>query len=164
MGIFNPNRVIQGSTGAAAYCQSSIQRIVGDQPYKELLVWLDDILAYFSSNSFLFQIMKTFFVKCRKFGLKPNAAKCHLFFTQVKWCGQIISSGVIYQDPKRVDGLVSLAPPVTGADLQQFIYALNWMRMSMPDFARVISPLAELLELVCAKASGRKKRMVGKVS
>jgi hypothetical protein len=38
MGIFTPIWVIQGFTGAVAYCQSSIQRIVGDQLYKELLV------------------------------------------------------------------------------------------------------------------------------
>jgi hypothetical protein len=34
----------------------------------------------------------------------------------------------------------------------------------MPYFALVINPLAELLELVCAKASGRKLWLVGKVS
>jgi hypothetical protein len=45
-GIFTPTRVIQGSTGVVAFCQASMQTIVGDFLYMEVLVWLDDVLVY----------------------------------------------------------------------------------------------------------------------
>jgi hypothetical protein len=48
--------------------------------------------------------------------------------------------------------------PITGADLQQFLCARNWMRSSLPDFARLIGPLHDLLEIVYYAAQDKRTK------
>jgi RNase H-like domain found in reverse transcriptase len=54
--------------------------------------------------------------------------------------------------------------PTTGADLQQFTCALNWMRSAIPDFARLISPLTSLLERVYARSGARTRAAAKRIS
>lgn len=46
----------------------------------------------------------------------------------------------------RVQALVNLNEPETAADLQQFLCAANWTRMSIPEFSSVVAPLSRILE------------------
>jgi RNase H-like domain found in reverse transcriptase len=48
--------------------------------------------------------------------------------------------------------------PTTGADLQQFVRALNWMRTSIPSFATLIASLQILLESVYQAAGGKRTK------
>jgi RNase H-like domain found in reverse transcriptase len=48
--------------------------------------------------------------------------------------------------------------PVTGADLQQFTCAMNWMRTSIPSFSALTSPLHQVLEDVYARAGGKRTK------
>ncbi|ETW00622.1 hypothetical protein H310_07193 [Aphanomyces invadans] len=54
-------------------------------------------------------------------------------------------------------GLCALETPVTGADLQQFVCATNWMRSSIPNYAELIGPLRQLLDVAAKAAGGSKK-------
>jgi hypothetical protein len=56
-----------------------------------------------------------------------------------------------------------MPPPTTGADLQQFVCAFNWMRTTIPSFSELLSPLHSLLELVYAKAGRRTKSAVSRI-
>jgi ribosomal protein L20A (L18A) len=46
---------------------------------------------------------------------------------------------------------------LSGAELQQFVCAIGWMRTALPMFTKLIGPLSELLETVYAKAGARSK-------
>jgi hypothetical protein len=48
-----------------------------------------------------------------------------------------------------------MEPPVTGADLQQFSCAVNWMRTAIPSLSTLVSPLHKLLEIVYTRADGK---------
>jgi RNase H-like domain found in reverse transcriptase len=52
--------------------------------------------------------------------------------------------------------------PTSGADLQQFMCALNWMRSSMPMYNALVSPLNLFLETVYAAAGACTKKAAGK--
>jgi hypothetical protein len=54
----------------------------------------------------------------------------------VRWCGRLISAAGSKFDPRRIEGILKMSPPSTGADLQQFLCALNWMRTAIPAFLR----------------------------
>ena len=49
-------------------------------------------------------------------------------------------------DPERVRGLVEMRCPETVGELMQFLQAANWIRLSLPNMAEVVSPLKVLLE------------------
>lgn len=56
-----------------------------------------------------------------------------------------------------------LGVPATSQDLQQFVCALGWMRMSIPGHNKLTQPLMDLLEEVYRKAGGRSRRQVLRV-
>ena len=49
--------------------------------------------------------------------------------------------------------------PETGAELMQFLQAINWMRTSLPRMAVVVDPLRLFLEEPMAGAARRPKRV-----
>jgi hypothetical protein len=61
-------------------------------------------------------------------------------------------------DPRRLQGLRDMTPPVTGAALQQFVFALNWIRSALPEFSRLVGPLHDLLEAVYQRAAGKRRK------
>ena len=71
-----------------------------------------------------------------------------IFLTSVKLCGRKISGDGIVMDPTRLQSSLDLSLPRTGADLQEFVCAANWMQTVIPKFTKVIELLAKLLENV----------------
>ena len=94
--------------------------------------------------------------------MKLHAKKCRFFMKQVVWCGRQISGDGIAFDPRNLSGLLSMQPPTTSAELQQFVCAAGWMRECIPQFTTITAPLHQLLELIYKKAGGRTKRCVAR--
>ena len=92
--------------------------------------------------------------------LSPEKYK--LFTKRAKWCGRVISSDGITLDPRRIDGLLSMQRPETAGDLQQFLCAINWMRVGIPNYTQETQSLQELL-LSLTTSHGCKKSKQSKV-
>lgn len=160
--VITPTRVLQGQTNAVFYFHSTIQQLLrGLQD--QLLLWIDDILGHDHAISGLLSLLRQFFQICREYNLKLHAKKCHFFLKQVVWCGRNISKDGIKFDPSGLSALLEMPKPQTGAELQQFVCAVGWMRTSIPEYTKLIEPLYSLLEEVYKIAKGRKKRAVTKV-
>jgi hypothetical protein len=125
---------------------------------QQILAWLDDLLLHAPSVPNLLGFLRDFFLLCRQHNLKLHPGKCVLFATEVRWCGRMISSTGVRFDPRRAQGLLDMPAPTTGADLQQFVCALNWMRTSIPSFDTLIAPLQTLLESVYEAAGGKRTK------
>jgi hypothetical protein len=130
---------------------------------ENILAWLDDLLMHAMDEPALLKLLRLFFQLCRDYNLKLHPGKCVLFSKMVRWCGRLISFNGVSFDPRRVQALHDMVLPLTGADLQQFLCALNWMRKSIPSFATIIYPLQELLEAVYSHAGKRTKPAVSKI-
>ncbi|KAF0752298.1 hypothetical protein AaE_006093 [Aphanomyces astaci] len=126
-----------------------------DELYRSLLIWLDDLLGYDKSKEGLLAALERVLAICESRGLKLNPKKCRFFETEARWCGRILSSEGVKHDPERIKALQDLKMPVTGRDLQQFICAMNWMRMSITKYNVIVQPITELLESVYKAAGGR---------
>jgi hypothetical protein len=155
--VYTPTRVTQGSSGAVLYFQSTMQQSFKGLLYKNLIIWLDDFLLYASSIEELFLVLRKILEICREIGLKLAVLKCKLFEKEIKWCGQIITPQGMKVDPVRIDGLTSLTLPETAGDLMKFLYAANWIRTSLPEFARVSAPLQEKLDIALKKTKRTKR-------
>jgi hypothetical protein len=159
-GVFTPTRVPQGAKGAVAYFQGTMQQILGELMYESYLLWLDDLLCYASTPEGLLTNIEKLFEKCKSFGLKLSAKKCVFYKTHVIWCGREVSAEGVSQDPERLEALRNLATPSKGGELQQFVCAMGWLRMSIPNYAPTVAPLLNFLELVYQKVGSRKKQRV----
>lgn len=163
-GMYTPTRVPMGARDAVAYCQSVVEQIFGDLLYNGVLVWLDDILGYAESEDELMDLLEQVLQRCHQYGLKLHPGKCKFFLKEVTWCGKVISARGVTHSPERVQGLVDMSSPSTAAELQQFVCAANWMRSSIPDFARVTSPLYAILEKAMQSSGARSKKQLQKVA
>nr|CCA22052.1 AlNc14C142G7279 [Albugo laibachii Nc14] len=80
-----------------------------------------------------------------------------MFLKEVRWCGKIYDGAGVKQDPEKLQGLRDLRNPCKGGELQQFLCGLNWLRGSLPDYARVVRILQELLKVKLAGTPGTKR-------
>ncbi|KAE9353529.1 hypothetical protein PR003_g3818 [Phytophthora rubi] len=163
-GVITPTRVLMGGTNSVAYVQSTVQAMFGDLFNNGLLIWIDDLLGYADSPEELLRILLRVLTICEEMGLKLNPKKCKFFMAEALWCGRIVSGEGVRHDPARIQALRELPAPSNGQELQQFICALNWMRMSLPAFNKLVYPLSLFMEKVYAAAGGRKKSLVRRVT
>lgn len=145
-GVFTPTRVIQGCADGTQAFQAMMTEALGDLIETKCLVWLDDVLIYGRTVSELLENLDAVLAAIDSVGFKCSAKKCVLLQSQVRWCGKLITGDGIMHDPERVSALTRMPTPVTAADALQFLAALNWMRLSIPEFARVTAPLYEIVE------------------
>lgn len=148
-GIFTPTRVIHVTTNAVVHLQSSIAGIIPDDLKHHILIWLGDVLLYPEIFDELFESVRSFFALCVKYNLRLHPVKCTIFAIEIRWCGRVVSAKGVRYDTLHITGLLSMAPPTTGSELQQFVCALQCVKQGIPDFSRHITPLHEFIERLC---------------
>ena len=84
--------------------------------------------------------------KLMEVGLFVAAHKVTLYAQEVKWCGKLYSGTGVRHGSECIRRLVKMQRPETVDELMQFLQAANWMRLSLPNMAEVVSALGALLE------------------
>ncbi|KAG4062024.1 hypothetical protein PC123_g3135 [Phytophthora cactorum] len=159
--IFTPRRAPQGCSDAAIFFQKTMEECFASLLYEHLLIWIDDLLLYTDDMDAYLENLAEFFSLLNQFGLKLSAKKCSLYHTEVKWCGKLINSQGVRHDPERIDTLRAMPYPKTAAELQQFVCAINWMRESIVDYARQVSPLQKRMDQALASTKRTKRAAAG---
>ena len=166
IGIFTPDRLIQGSTDAGNYFQGTTEPLFSQHAdlMDKFLQWLDDFLLHAKTEEELLRALRAFFDICREFGLKVHALKTELFAKEATFCGRVFDQNGMRFHPSKFEALKSMQRPELAADLLQFTFALNWMRTSIPNYSKLVAPLLELLEECYKEVGGRTKKKLGKLS
>jgi RNase H-like domain found in reverse transcriptase len=90
--------------------------------------------------------------------LKLHASKCVLFATTVRYCGRLITKNGVLFDPKNMEALQTMQGPQNGADLVQYVAAVNWMRSAIPNYSKRVASLQAALAKVFEGKSRRTKK------
>lgn len=162
IGVFTSRRLLQGSTDAGNHFQAVTQEAFQNRDDK-MLQWIDDFLLHAPNENVLLDSIHEFLKVCREYGFKIHAEKTHFFLRKATFCGRAISSDGIQFEPLHPNALLKMETPRMGNELQQFLCATNWMRTSIPEYAKVIAPLHRLMEDVYKKTKSRTKRSVAKI-
>jgi hypothetical protein len=160
-GVFTPTRVPQGAMDSAVHFQAQVNECFRGMLHNSLLAWIDDTLLHANTARSFLAELRRFFMILRERNLKLNAHKCKLFAKRVIWCGKVIDGEGVQHDPARLDALRNMQLPPTGAALQHFLCALNWLRDSMIDYSRITAGLQAKLEKVMAERGRRKAQLTG---
>ena len=78
-------------------------------------------------------------------GLKLNPNKFHFMLDQVVYLGTTISAEGVLPTKERVKAIREAEAPTNVPELQSFLGNANFLRKFVPDFARIASPLYQLL-------------------
>jgi hypothetical protein len=139
-GVYTPTRVLHGTRNATHHLQSVLV-VMMDDIKSNIKVWLDDCLLHTKTEDDLLAILNLFFKKCQEHGLKLHARKCVLFATAVRYCGRLITKNGVLFDPKNMEALQKMREPQNGADLVQYVSAVNWIRSAIPNYSKRVAPL-----------------------
>jgi len=110
------------------------------------LIWIDGLLVYSKSFEEHLQNLGKVFQRLRKFNIKLKSKKSELFPLHIIWCGKKICKDGVSLDPAYLKALSELPRPETAKQLQRLLSTLNWIRSTIPDYARKVAPLQEPLK------------------
>lgn len=128
-----------------------------------MLQCLDDILLHCITEDELFCKLRELFSISREHRIKLHARKCQFYVTNISWCGGVISEEGIRMGPKRMVSQMQMPAPNAGDELQQVLWALNWMRMSIRQYNGLVFPLSTVLDEVLSLPGSHTKRAAAKV-
>ena len=89
-GLFEFTRKPYGLCNAPATYQRIMESMLSDFNYRNLLIYLDDIL-YASSIEEMITNLETVLTRLEEQGLKLKPSKCHLFKQKINYLGHVVS-------------------------------------------------------------------------
>ena len=162
-GSFTPTRMPMGATAAAQYFQYCVTSTLDGLVDRCAQVWIDDLLVYSESIDQHVENVLAVLRALDAAGWKADPRKAVLWSDRVRWCGKVYSAAGTECDPARVKAVLEMEPPTTLGQLQQLLGALSWMRMHLPDYAKTVAPLQELLDKGLADLPKRSRRYSDRV-
>jgi hypothetical protein len=149
-GVYTPTCVLHGTRNATKHLQSLLVVMMNDIK-SNIKVWLNDCLLHTRTEDDLLATLNFFFKQCQEHGLKLHASKCVLFAITVRYCGRLITKNGVHFDPKNTEALQTMHGPQNGADLVQYVAAVNWMRSAIPNYSKRVVPLQAALATVSVR-------------
>ena len=104
-------KIAFGLRNSGANFQSAMDFAFIGENEKILVIYLDDITIYSTSDQEHLQHLRQVFVKCRKYGISLNPKKSHFSLKEGKMLGHIVSKDGVKIDPKRVIAIQDLTLP-----------------------------------------------------
>ena len=147
-GLFEFARMPFGLRNAAQSFQRFIDQVLHGLPF--VYAYIDDRLVA-SSNPQEHEVhLQKLFKRLNDYGLVLNANKSEFGVNSLSFLGHIVDSTGIRPMPEKVCGIQNFPKPTTSNQLRRFLGMLNLYRRFVPQCARKLQPLTDLL-------SGKKK-------
>ena len=83
--------------------------------------------------------------RCREVNLKLNREKVELKQTQINYLGHIISSDGLRTDPKKIDAVKQIPPPVDKAGVQRLLGMVGYLQRFAPNISSTAAPMREFV-------------------
>ena len=146
-----------GLKNAPATFQRCMDFILGDLRYKNVSVYLDDILIHHSDEMECLKLLETVFKRLLLAGLTINLPKCTFFPKALKYLGHIIQGGILRPNLARVNTLDAIKAPCTVTELRAVLGLIGYFQSYIPRYSATVIPLTNLLK---GKSKGAKKAAI----
>jgi hypothetical protein len=110
-----------GMTNALAAFMDMMNRVFKPQLDKFVVVFIDDILVYSSSEEEHMEHLTMVLQTLRKEKLYAKFSKCEFWLKSVAFMGHIISGNGVAVDPKKVEAIVNWAKPTNATKVRSFL-------------------------------------------
>ena len=135
-----------GLTNAPATFQSAMNDVLRPLLNKCALVYLDDIMVYSKTEEEHYEHLRQVLQLLEKNNLYANKEKCQLYQEEVKFLGHIVSKDGLKVDPRKTEVICNWPEPRDVPEVRSFLGLSNYFRRFIKDYARIVSPLTDLLQ------------------
>jgi len=123
-------------------------------------VYLDDIVIYSEDEKQHAQHLQTIFDTLKKHGLYAAPSKCQIGVPEIDFCGHHVSHNSIQPMTSKVDVIKTWPMPKTVHQVRQFLGVVGFYRRYVKGFARIATPLQDLLKVQDKAEKDNKHRTI----
>jgi hypothetical protein len=130
-----------GLTNAPPAFQKAMDVILSGLKWKQLLVYLDDILVFAPTFQSMITRLETVFDRLIDANLKLRPDKCIFFTNTIRYLGHIISPEGIQPDPAKTAAIDLMPLPTNESEVRRFVQMASYYRKFIKGFATIVKPL-----------------------
>ena len=148
-GLYEWVRIPFGLTNAPAAFQRYMETCLDGLGDDVALAYLDDVLVLGRDFQGHLANLRTVLKRMTDHGIKLRPNKCHLFRSEVRYLGRLVSAEGHRLDPADVAAVKSLSEkrPATVGELRKLLGLLGYYRSYIQGFSRIARPLYDLLKV-----------------
>lgn len=143
-GLYEFNVMPFGLTNAPATSQRLMDAVFAGLKWRNLLVYLDDIIIFSRSFEAHVADLREAFGRLRSANLKLKATKCFLFKKEINYLGHLVTREGVKPDPAKARALKTMRIPTNKSELRSFLGLAGYYRKFVYNFATVAYPLYNL--------------------
>jgi hypothetical protein len=129
-----------GLTSAPTYFRDLKNKVFMEYLDRFVVVFIDDILIYFKSESDHEEHLRLVLQKLRDNQFYAKFSKCEFWIDEVPFLGHIISNGGISVDPAKVKEIVAWSIPTTVMEIRSFLGLAGYYRRFIEGFSKIAKP------------------------
>lgn len=140
-GLYEFTRMCFGLAGAPATFMRLMDKLFGDLNFRDVLIYLDDILVFGSTIEETLGRLETVLQRLQKENLKVKPAKCQMLHRKLRYLGHLVSEDGVAPDPGKLSAIRDWPRPSDARDVRKFLGLAGYYRRFVPQFAKVAQPL-----------------------
>ncbi|XP_030755156.1 uncharacterized protein K02A2.6-like [Sitophilus oryzae] len=142
-GCYKFLRLPFGLTNAPEYFQKVNEENFGD--IEGVIIYFDDLLIAANTEQEHDAILKKVIERAQMLNIKFNQTKLQYKVNEVNYVGHVFCKDGMKPSKDRVKAIQAIENPTNLKELQRVLGMLNYLRGFIPNFAKVTSPIRELL-------------------
>ena len=84
--------------------------------------------------------------RCQQAGLHLNPDKCQIKKNSVKFYGNLLTTTGMKPDPKKIEGIVKLAPPTSKLEVRSLVGMVTFLNRFIPNTTALLEAIRKLLK------------------
>ncbi|UYV74633.1 hypothetical protein LAZ67_12000335 [Cordylochernes scorpioides] len=145
-GLYQPTRLPFGLKTSPQIYERAINQVLQGHGLDCVAHYFDDFVIYSETLEEHQEHLRKFFAFCDAENLQLNLTKCEFFRQTIEFLGYTITAGTTTPLIRNTDVIHAIPPPNNRKTLQSFIGAVNVYNKFIPDYARLRTPLNNLLK------------------
>jgi hypothetical protein len=138
-------RLPMGMKTSPAAFQRLVDLVIMRNMDGNVFCYVDDVLCYSKTEEEHLKHLTKLFTILRKYGMKANMDKTLFARKEVAHLGHIVTSSGVKMDTSKLKKMRDLPTPKTPKQLKGLLGIASYYRRFVPDFAKIVRPLTNML-------------------